>query len=132
MTVGERIKNRREELNYTQEDLAKRCGYKSRSSIQKIESSRDLPLNKVEKMAAALGTTPGYLMGWTDSYTFMEGDIFRYEDETSNFQKEGYYLSQLHGILPNETIAKIKDMDQDDLDLIIGIIDKLSAAKKDS
>ena len=37
MTIGQRIKVRREELNMSQEELAKRIGYKSRSSINKIE-----------------------------------------------------------------------------------------------
>lgn len=67
MTVGERIKRRREELGLTQDELAHKVGYKSRSSINKIELSRALPLSKVEKMAAALDTTPSALMGWTDA-----------------------------------------------------------------
>ena len=58
---------RREELGLTQEEVAKRCGYKSRSSINKIELSRDLPLRKVEIMADALETTPGVLMGWDET-----------------------------------------------------------------
>ena len=66
MTVGERIKNRRLELGLTQDELAKKVGYKSRSSINKIELSRDLPLGKVQLVAVALETTPGYLMGWED------------------------------------------------------------------
>jgi len=66
MTVGERIKQRRLELNLSQDELAKKVGYKSRSSINKIELARDLPLKKVEVMANALDTTPSYLMGWTD------------------------------------------------------------------
>ena len=49
MTIGERIKERRIELGYTQDELAKKCGYKSRSSINKIELSRNLPLPKIEK-----------------------------------------------------------------------------------
>ena len=69
MTVGERIKQRREELGYSQEELARMTGYKSRSSINKIELSRDLPLKKVEIMAKALDVEPGYLMGWNrDGY----------------------------------------------------------------
>ena len=67
MTVGERIKQRRLELNLSQEELALKVGYKSRSSINKIELARDLPLRKVEVMAKALDTTPGYLMGWEPS-----------------------------------------------------------------
>ena len=66
MTVGERIKQRRIELHLSQDELAKRVGYKSRSSINKIELARELPLRKVEKMAVALDVTPGYLMGWEE------------------------------------------------------------------
>jgi transcriptional regulator with XRE-family HTH domain len=66
MTVGEKIKQRRLELNLSQDELAKKVGYKSRSSINKIELARDLPLKKVELMAKALDTTPAYLMGWED------------------------------------------------------------------
>ena len=67
MTVGERIKQKRIELNLSQDELAKKVGYKSRSSIQKIECARNLPLPKVELMARALGCTPAYLMGWEES-----------------------------------------------------------------
>ena len=44
MDIGERIKLRREELNLSQDELAKKVGYKSRSSINKIEQDgRGLP-----------------------------------------------------------------------------------------
>lgn len=71
MNVGERIKQRRLELGLSQDELAKKVGYKSRSSINKIELSRDLPLRKVELMAKALDTTPGYLMGWSDKTSIL-------------------------------------------------------------
>ena len=62
-----RIRARREELNLSQEELAKRMGYKSRSSINKIEmGENDIPQSKVEAFARALNTTPAYLMGWED------------------------------------------------------------------
>ena len=66
MTIGERIRNRREQLNMSQDELAKKIGYKSRSSINKFETSRNLPLDKVELVAKALECPPSYLMGWTD------------------------------------------------------------------
>jgi transcriptional regulator with XRE-family HTH domain len=75
MTIGERIKNRREELGLTQDELAHKCGYKSRSSINKIELSRDLPLRKVSLMAKALETTPGHLMGWEEKTAAGAGTI---------------------------------------------------------
>lgn len=65
MTVGERIAARRKELKMTQEELAAKLGYKSRSSINKIELSwSKVPLSKLEKVAAALDCDAAYLMGW--------------------------------------------------------------------
>lgn len=64
MTTGERIRQKRMELGLTQDELAKKAGYKSRSSINKIECSRDLPLNKVKEIAAVLGCSPAWLLGW--------------------------------------------------------------------
>lgn len=66
MTIGERIKQKRIDLGLSQDELAKKCGYKSRSSINKIELARDLPLKKIEIMANVLGVTPSYLMGWEE------------------------------------------------------------------
>jgi len=63
-----RIKSRREELGLSQDELARKLGYKSRSSIQKIEKGEnDIPQSKVKAFAEALDTTPEYLMGWTPS-----------------------------------------------------------------
>jgi len=66
MTMGERIRDRRRELNLTQDELAQKAGYRSRSSINKIEKTRELPLKKVSAIARALECSPAYIMGWTD------------------------------------------------------------------
>lgn len=64
-SIGERIKMRREELNMTQEELAHQLGYKSSTSIAKIESSKREPqLKKFKQLAEALQTTPEYILGW--------------------------------------------------------------------
>ena len=66
-TIGDRIKKRREELGMTQEELAHRLGYKSRSSINKIElNSNNLTQSKIKKIADILNTTPSYIMGWDE------------------------------------------------------------------
>ena len=63
-----RIRQRREELGMSQDELAKKIGYKSRSSINKIEKGiTDISQLKIELFAKALETTPAYLMGWEDS-----------------------------------------------------------------
>lgn len=66
MTVGERIKHSREAIGMSQDELAKRMGYKDRSSISKIEKSSDdnIYLDTVQKAADILGCSPLYLMGW--------------------------------------------------------------------
>ena len=67
MNIGSRIKRQREALGMSQEELAKKVGYKSRSSINKIEiDGRGLPQSKIVAFAKALETTPAYLMGWEE------------------------------------------------------------------
>lgn len=59
------IRNRRLELGMSQEELATKMGYTSRSTIAKIESGKnDIPQSKIQAFAKALNTTPGALMGW--------------------------------------------------------------------
>ena len=59
------IKNRRIELGMSQEELAEKMGYTSRSTIAKIESGKnDIPQSKIQAFAKALKTTPSILMGW--------------------------------------------------------------------
>ena len=66
-TIGERIKKRREELNMTQAELARILGYKSRTSVYKMElGERGLPQKKIKQLAEALHTTPEYIMGWEE------------------------------------------------------------------
>ena len=66
--IGLRIRQRRKELGLTQDELAKRMGYKSRSTINKIEKgSNDVSQSNVVKFAEVLHTTIAYLMGWTEN-----------------------------------------------------------------
>lgn len=65
MTVADRVKERREKLGISQEELAHRMGLKSRSSITRIEKSGDdITLKDVERLSKALNCSPLYLMGW--------------------------------------------------------------------
>lgn len=64
MPLCQTIRQLREELGLSQDELAKRLGYKSRSTIAKIESgSNDIPQSKIAAFAAALETTPARLLG---------------------------------------------------------------------
>lgn len=65
--LGATIKQLREAAGLSLDELAERCGYTSdnkRSSISKIEQGKsDVPASKLLKIAQALHTTPGALMG---------------------------------------------------------------------
>lgn len=62
--LGERIRAQRKVLGLTQEELAERLGYTSKSTINKIEMGiNDIPQRKVVEFAEALKVTPCYLMG---------------------------------------------------------------------
>ncbi|CAL7910398.1 helix-turn-helix domain-containing protein [Fusobacterium necrophorum] len=70
MTLGDRVKRKREELKLSQEELAEKMGYKSKTSIHKIEQNiTDLPLSKVEELSKVLRVSTSYLMGWEEEST---------------------------------------------------------------
>ena len=87
MITADIIKKRREELGLSQEELADKLGYKSRSSINKIELGlSDIPFSKIPLFAKALEIEPEILMGWEktkkqedsniDMNTVINGDEF--------------------------------------------------------
>lgn len=67
LELGKKIKKRREELEMSQIELANKLGYRSRSTIAKIESGvNDIPQSKINDFASALLTTPSWLMGFSN------------------------------------------------------------------
>ena len=107
MTIGQRIKQRREQLGLTQDELAHKVGYASRSSINKIELSRDLPLRKVSKMASALDTSPSYLMGWTDDPNMKVIDITGVVDVVTEATTQAMERGEIPSYYENEETAEI-------------------------
>lgn len=64
MTIGQRIKQRRTELRWSQRELAAKMGYNNNSTVARIESgSVDIPYSRVVQFADVLGVSVGYLMG---------------------------------------------------------------------
>lgn len=70
-TLGDRVKKERIRLGMTQEELAKKAGYSSRTSINKIENGRPASLKVVHKLAKALNVSEWYLLG-SDDGTYSE------------------------------------------------------------
>lgn len=65
--IGYKIKARREYLGMSQKELAEKMGYKSHTTIAKIENgTNDVVQTNVVKFAEVLNTTIAYLMGWEE------------------------------------------------------------------
>ena len=74
--MGNRIKQLREKHKMTQDELAHKLGYSSRSSINKIEIGRsDLPQSKISLAAKILHTDPAYLLGWDENLKPVENEF---------------------------------------------------------
>ena len=69
MTTGERIRCAREQANLTQEELGKLCGT-TKQTIYKYETGiiTNIPLDRIEAIAAALNVPAEQLTGWDKPY----------------------------------------------------------------
>lgn len=94
MTIGDRIRQRRKELGLTQEELANKMGYSSRTAISNVEKGgEDLTSTRIEKYAKALDCEPAYLMGWTGTPYQKQlnlYDLFDDEKEAENLRHEEF------------------------------------------
>jgi transcriptional regulator with XRE-family HTH domain len=68
MSIGSKIKERREILGLTQEELGKACGT-TKQTIFKYETGvvTNIPMDRLCLIAEKLNVTPSFLMGWDDS-----------------------------------------------------------------
>lgn len=100
--IGKRIKEKRESLGMTQEELASKLGYRNKSSIAKIETgTNDIVQSKVVEFANILDTTVAYLMGW--------------ESIPKNNKRKGVAINVLGRVaagIPIEAIEEIIDTEE--------------------
>lgn len=82
MTTGERIKALRLEKNMSQEELGEKVGVQ-KAAINKYETGIVVNLKRgmISKLADALDTTPGYLMGWEDEAEEIKDETMRLAEE---------------------------------------------------
>lgn len=116
MDLASRVRLRREALGLSQEQLAQRMGYSSRTSINKIENGRACTQKIIARLAVALNTTPAYLMGWEET-----SPISHEMNEKSNLlakiivkaQREPQFMSDLQSFF---------EMDEEKRRAIIALI----------
>ena len=67
MNIGERIKQKRMELGWSQRELANKMGYSDNSTLARIENGKvDVYQNKIVQFSEVLGVSIAYLMGWEE------------------------------------------------------------------
>lgn len=121
--IGDRIKKRRIELGLSQDELAAMLGYKSRSSINKIErDGQNLPQPKIVEIARALFVSSSYIMGWEQSPELFYGIDSKIFDD------------KVHLMVSKEEealIKKYRQLDADGKEDINDLIDsKLARAER--
>lgn len=79
MSIGERIRQRREEIGISQAQLADAIGCKTKTSISRIENNLEkLTIQRLERVANALYVNPAVLAGWEEekkSFSKVEKEI---------------------------------------------------------
>ena len=109
------IRSRRIALKMTQQELAQKLGYKSTSTIAKIESGEnDIPQAKLVAFAEALNTTPADLMGFKNVKP-VQGELAN--TVTCTISKDKPQLEKM--------IKKLDKLDEKDLNRVISVIKPL-------
>ena len=83
MSVGQRIRARREELGWTRKELAKRTNIHERQIYRYEADENEVGAQYLSVFATALGTTTDWLVGRTDSLTPLPEETQYDEDEVA-------------------------------------------------
>lgn len=133
MNVGQRIKDRREELKMSVDELAALIN-KNRATVYRYEKGdiESLPTTVLKPLAKALKTTPEYLMGWDEE---KEDNLGDFEENIEYLSKNYPNLIDLYNeIHANEQLVilfdKAKKLEPQDLAQILKIIDTFNKETK--
>lgn len=133
MNVGQRIKDRREELKMSVDELAALIN-KNRATVYRYEKGdiESLPTTVLKPLAKALKTTPEYLMGWDEE---KEDNLGDYEENIEYLSKNYPNLVDLYNeIHANEKLVilfdKARKLEPQDLAQILKIIDTFNKETK--
>lgn len=115
MELHKIIRSRRIALKMTQQELAQKLGYKSTSTIAKIESGEnDIPQAKLAAFAEALNTTTADLMGFKNVKPVQEVSA---NTVTCTISKGKPQLEEL--------IKKLDRLDEKDLNRVLSVMKPL-------
>jgi transcriptional regulator with XRE-family HTH domain len=122
-SIGRRIRNERERQGLTQDELARKMGYKNRSVVSTMEAATELSLKKVKKVATALNVDPGYLMGYPSKNADMETPFDA--DLKKAFEKliAESYVKQILSDTEIAIIKRYRELNDDQKQMILKMLD---------
>ena len=122
MTLYDNIKQRRIELNMTQQQLADLTGYGDRSSIAKIEKGLvDISQSKLELFASVLKVPPGELM--IDDQDQNNGQYPKYNNPET--EELAQVISETPGL--RALMEASEDLDPRDLEMFTDMVKRFKA-----
>ncbi|MDU4653087.1 helix-turn-helix transcriptional regulator [Sneathia sanguinegens] len=108
LKVAHRIKELRIQQGLSQDELALKMGYRTRSSINKIEKGLNaVPLKKLEKLAKILGTTTDYLINGNQSNNLLD----HFNAVSDYIDQYPYHLLYFSKEYKQELYNKLKQLD---------------------
>lgn len=117
--IGDRVRSRRTELGMSQEELAKKVGYTSRSTVNKIEKgTRNPKAEDVKKIASALNVDFDYLLGDIMIETVKKREI---ADESHLFD----YISKIYDEDTSQAVHLFSQLDPFQKGKIIGMMEQM-------
>lgn len=127
VTIGNRIRTLRRNMNIGQDELAKISGISTRRLVA-CERGEDLtiPKKSIEIMADVLNVTPAYLMGWNNVSTHEQSDDLTEVKIRFDTPETEYNFSPTE----KNIIDKIRELNSSGIAKIIDYIDDLAENPK--
>lgn len=127
MTIGQRIKIKRETAGMTLESLGKKVGVAAQTlSRYETGAITGIPMKRIEAIAEALDTTPAYLMGWEDELAPMTPEGQKKFDELNEIFGGAFSKLSLDKQI---LIQKIVQMDDETIAALNQIADQIIARR---
>ena len=118
MTIGERIRFKRNEFGLSQSELAEKAGYSDKTAISKLENAGDdISMKQIKRVAKALGINSSILLGWKDG-----------ENPTIEEEERALKIRKLYKYVPHQVI-ETASLEADTLEEIAEALEKFKQYK---
>jgi len=123
MISGEEVRDLRKSKGLTLKDVAKAL-HTTEQTINKyeLEIVRNIPLEKIEKLANLYGVSPAYIMGWDEGEP--EVPSYYYDPETAELAQALFNRPELKILFDAS-----RDASKEDIEMAAEIIRKMSGNK---